>query len=265
MQARSPGGRHPAVPGGDGAGIRCCIWVNRRGTRDRATTRSDGGGEQLGSRPSARGRRSAARAPRRRSVVPSGRRPGRPVGTHLPGGRPCHLGGSPFAGEGHPGGPPSRCQSAMGSVVAAGSGVARCDNRATGAVAPHPPTTAPVASSMRADSAERVPVRRRRDRTGTQRDCGSVLIPHEVGVMKSIGGSRTRSTGEARCRRDDSTSGRPWRTGRDVVRLVGPPVVALGLLISILHAPHGLAAALPSATTVGNMQQSSHSSSGSTP
>ena len=83
--------------------------------------------------------------------------------------------------------------------------------------------------------------------------------------MKSIGGTHTRSTGATSRRSSNRTSGRPWHTGRDVVRLVGPPVVALGLLISILHAPHGLAAALPSATTVGNVQQSSHSSSGSTP
>lgn len=83
--------------------------------------------------------------------------------------------------------------------------------------------------------------------------------------MKSIGGTHTRSTGASTRRSFDRTSGRPWHTGRDVVRLVGPPVVALGLLISILHAPPGLAAELPSATTVGNVQQSSHSSSGSTP
>ena len=83
--------------------------------------------------------------------------------------------------------------------------------------------------------------------------------------MKGIGGTSTRSTGAGARRRYDRTSGRPWHTGRDVVRLVGPPVVALGLLISTLHAPHGLAAELPSATTVGNVQQSSHSSSGSTP
>jgi hypothetical protein len=83
--------------------------------------------------------------------------------------------------------------------------------------------------------------------------------------MKSIGGTSTHAMGAGSRRGDHLAPGRPWHTGRDVVRLVGPSVVALGLLISILHAPPGLAAVQPSATTVGNVQQSSHSSSGSTP
>jgi len=86
--------------------------------------------------------------------------------------------------------------------------------------------------------------------------------------MKSIGSRSAHAMGAHGGRSDRMAPGRPLHTGRDVVRLVGPPVVALGLLISILHAPHGLSAALPSATTVGNAPssfQSSQSSSGSTP
>jgi hypothetical protein len=71
--------------------------------------------------------------------------------------------------------------------------------------------------------------------------------------MKRIGGTSTRSTGAGSRRHDDMAPGRPWNTGRVVVRLVGPPVVALGLVLSILHAPPGLAAEQPSATAVGNV------------
>lgn len=236
--------------------------------------------------PRARGSAPGSSA-RRRSVVPPGRRLGRPTRALTPAGRPGTW-GRPSCG-----GAPPRCPETRGASPRPARMVQRTAaqpaapsepllrpappvpsrprvTRVTARIGQHyEPYLELLESCIRAQWAERVAVLRRRDRAGTQRDCSGVLIPHEVGVMKSIGGRSTHSMGVSSRRHDRMAPGRPWHTGRDVVRLVGPPVVALGLLISILHAPHGLSAALPSATTVGNasppMSLSSHSSSGSTP
>ena len=93
---------------------------------------------------------------------------------------------------GHPRGASPRW--ARMSQRTAASPAATSEPWALGLAPPSRPS-GPLASSMRADLTRTGARRRRRDRTGTQRDCGSVLIPHEVGVMKSIGGTSTRSTG----------------------------------------------------------------------